>query len=466
MTDCTRRTWMGAALGGIAARAAERAPTHQATGHKVGEVSPASALIWTRRTLHPARNSDGEVRKTKPAQHLEPGKSVASLEGACPGGEGAIRVEWEGAGRRSASEWVAAGPETDFTHQFPLTGLEPDTLYRYSIQTRGREVEGAVRGSFRTAPEENASAEMFGVLLSCQKYCEMDLAPGFKIYDAIRRLRPHFLLSCGDNVYYDSDDPIANTVDIARYHWHRMYSVPSIRECLRVVPGYWQKDDHDLLSDDCWPGLAPAKMQPLTFEQGLKLFREQTPFPEQPYRIVRWGKHVHIWLLEGRDFRSPNTQADGPQKSIWGERQKQWLKETLQTSRAEWRLIISPNPIVGPDRLNKRDNHANAAFHTEGAEFREWLAKNCPNNTFVFCGDRHWQYHSVDPASGVQEFGCGAATDSHASGTPGEQKQYHRFHRVRGGFVTVRASRQRLIVQHRNVDGRVVYECRRQRTEA
>jgi hypothetical protein len=78
------------------------------------------------------------------------------------------------------------------------------------------------------------------------------------------------------------------------------------------------------------------------------------------------------------------------------------------------------------------------------------------------CGDRHWQYHSVHPQAGTQEFSVGAASDSHAGGTPGENKQFHRFHRVVGGFLCVELKiegQQSVIAfQLRGVDGAVGYE--------
>jgi alkaline phosphatase D len=140
--------------------------------------------------------------------------------------------------------------------------------------------------------------------------------------------------------------------------------------------------------------------------------------------------------------------------------QQKWLIESLVSSNADWKLIVSPTPVVGPDRANKRDNHSNLTFATEGREFRRWLRENLPGRAFVLCGDRHWQYNSVDPDSGVEEFGCGAASDSHASGTPGEDPKMHRFHLVKGGFLAIQVrpdgKRSRLIVEHRDVSGKTV----------
>ncbi len=135
---------------------------------------------------------------------------------------------------------------------------------------------------------------------------------------------------------------------------------------------------------------------------------------------------------------------------------------TLHRSDATFKVLVSPTPIVGPDRPKKSDNHSNAAFRHEGDEFRQWVQKNLPNGFFVVCGDRHWQYHSVHPQTGLHEFGTGAASDPHAGGSPGEDRDYHRFHRVKGGFVSVAVRRgdgkNSITFRHHDVMGKVVHE--------
>jgi alkaline phosphatase D len=201
----------------------------------------------------------------------------------------------------------------------------------------------------------------------------------------------------------------------------------------------------------------------LTFADGQEIFRQQAPLGDASYRTFRWGRDLQIWFTDGRDFRSPNTMPDGPDKTIWGAEQKAWFKRTVQASDATWKVLISPTPLVGPDRPKKHDNHANAGFAHEGDEIRAWLKANVPDNFFVVCGDRHWQYHSVHPVTGIQEFSVGAASDSHAGGTPGESKDYHRFHRVKGGFLSVElrpeGRESQIAFQLRDVGGTVVYEA-------
>ena len=241
-----------------------------------------------------------------------------------------------------------------------------------------------------------------------------------------------------------------------------MFSLPRLHAAMRGTSTYWLKDDHDTLSNDCWPGMKAGE---LTFAEGQRIFREQAPLGPSDYRTVRWGRDLQVWFTDGRDFRSPNNMPDGPEKTIWGAEQKAWFKRTVKGSTATWKVLISPTPLVGPDRATgKNDNHSNAGFSHEGDELRAWIKANVTENFFVITGDRHWQYHSVHPETGVQEFSVGAASDSHAGGTPGENKAYHRFHRVKGGFLSVELTPgkgESTIAFHlRGVDGSVGYEAK------
>jgi alkaline phosphatase D len=245
-----------------------------------------------------------------------------------------------------------------------------------------------------------------------------------------------------------------------------MFSLPRLVEFYSNHSTYWQKDDHDTLSDDSWPGM---KMGALTFAEGQKIFRQQAPMNSEgpAYRTVRWGRDLQVWFSEGRDFRSPNRMPDGPDKTIWGAEQKAWFKRTVQESNATWKILVSPTPLVGPDRAKKNDNHSNEGFHHEGQELRDWIKANAHDHFFVICGDRHWQYHSVDPVTGINEFSVGAASDEHAGGTPGEDKRFHKFHRVKGGFLSVtlqcEGRESTIAFEHRSVDGKVVYSLRQSR---
>ena len=98
--------------------------THQATGVKVGEVTPDSAVVWMRLTQHAARNADGEDPKGVPGRELQEqllregypgGFRVDTLKRACPGMEGRVRLRYglrDDLGDAQATPWVDVTAET------------------------------------------------------------------------------------------------------------------------------------------------------------------------------------------------------------------------------------------------------------------------------------------------------------------------------------------------------------------
>ena len=458
--------WLVTALAAVQESAST---ARQASGVKAGEITSHSAIIWTRLTQQAERvdsphSIEGQAKKEEASLPAP----VEQLAGACPGAAGKIRVRYgtaEDLTHAVTTDWAAVEKSGDYAHPFQLNNLEPATTYFYAVETTdlaGVAKHGVRRGVFTTAPVADVAAPVRLAFINCQKFHTREQPEGFEVYESIHKLKPSFVVFTGDNVYYDSDRPRAVTPDLARYHWQRCYSLPRHVKLLSSVGTYWLKDDHDSHSDDAFPQRQKPIMGDFTFAEGLEIYRQQVPI-DQPYRTVRWGRDLQIWLMEGRDFRSANSAADGQDKTIWGTEQKAWLKKTMLESTATWKLLLSPTPLVGPDRANKGDNHANVAFAHEGNELRQWFSQHIGNRFFWVNGDRHWQYHSVDPATGVNEFSVGAASDGNAGGTPGYDSKVHRFHLVQGGFLTIdvgdgeKPGTSRIRFELRNVFGKVAY---------
>ena len=294
---------------------------------------------------------------------------------------------------------------------------------------------------------------------------------GYPGLEAIRKLKPDFFVGTGDNVYFDhpakserSDrwtgtawSDRAKTEAEMRRKYHEQFIQPRYVALFAEVPTYWEVDDHDYRYNDC--DNTGNKMP--TPEMGRRNFREQLPVvdpadpAERTYATFRISRDLQIWLVEGRSYRSPNKMPDGPDKTIWGKTQKQWLKETLLASDAAFKILISPTPLVGPDDRSKRDNHTNLnGFRYEAQEFFGWLEQNgfLEKNFYILCGDRHWQYHARHP-SGFEEFSCGALVDANSrlgvkAGSPrstdpeGKIEQYHCQLKGEpsGGFLMVTVS--------------------------
>ena len=456
---------------------------YQATGIKICEVDQTSAIVWTRLTKNPERMDKsypkptvryrnpetGELeprrgrRSVKPVVLFSDNADIHTIEGAVPGTLGDVRLRY--AIKKSddwkSTPWRAVDPDRDFTRKIKLTDLQPGTSYQIEVQSRAETDGQTLSGRFRTAPSKDRSARVVFHVSTGQAYGDQD-APegGYRIYASILKRDPDFFVHTGDIVYYDSR---AKTLPLARWHWARMYSLPTNVAFHREVASYFIKDDHDTWMNDCWPGQQTLFMGEFTFEQGLTVFREQIGMGDRTYRTVRWGKDLQIWMVEGRDFRSPNPMPDGPEKTIWGKEQKAWFKETVRASDAAFRILISPTPVVGPDREKKNDNHANEGFTYEGDELRQFIAEQ--KNMVVVCGDRHWQYVSVDGETGVREYSCGPASDGHAGGWSNDKRlPEHRYLNVIGGFLEGVVDRENnipvLIFRHFGVDGDLLNEDR------
>ncbi len=456
---------------------------YQATGIKICEVDQTSAIVWTRLTKkaeridknHPMpvirypNPETGELeprigrRNIKPIIQFPDNSSIHTIEGAAPGISGEVRVRYaiEKSTDWKTTPWQPVDSNRDFTRQIKLTDLQPETSYQIEVQSRTDENGQIHSGHFRTAPPKDQSARIVFHVSTGQTYGGQD-APqgGYRIYPSMLKRDPDFFVHTGDIVYYDSR---AKTLPLARWHWTRMYSLPTNVAFHRQVASYFIKDDHDTWMNDCWPGQQTQFMGEFTFEQGLAVFREQVGMNDLTYRTIRWGKDLQIWMVEGRDFRSPNNMPDGPKKTIWGKEQKAWFKDTVQASDATFRVLISPTPVVGPDRTNKKDNHANKGFTHEGDELRQFIATQ--KNMVVVCGDRHWQYTSVDKETSVREYSCGPASDQHAGGWSNDKRlPEHRYLNVIGGFLEGVVEHENdtpiLIFRHFGVDGNLLNEDR------
>ena len=436
---------------------------HQATGIKLTEPTADSITVWTRVTRDAERApDDGPLPITKlfdrttgkeialkdnatyaharPEVAFPSGSNLGSIRGAAIGTPGQTRVRYRPTDSSTApwtaTAWRDVDPSRDFTATFALTKLAPGTRYEVAVEDRPRAdtpITSTTTGAFVTAPVATTNAPATFAVMSCQQYEDRDRPDGFAIYPSMLALKPDFMVNTGDAVYYDHGPVHAINVDLARYHWARMYGFPTLRDFHRHVASFFMKDDHDTLTNDSHPA---DRSGDLTFAHGLAVFREQTAPSEPPYRTLRWGRHLQVWFLEGRDFRSSSAADRTQTPTILGPTQIAWLEHTLAASDATFRVVITPTPMVGPDRPQKDDNYANQGYLVEGTKIRALLARQ-PNLT-VITGDRHWQYVSRDPATGIEEWSVGGATDAHAGGWNEETpRPEHRFLRTKfGGFLS------------------------------
>jgi len=300
----------------------------------VGEVTHQSAVIWGRR--------EGPGRLT-----LEYGRSPDRLE---------------------ARREITVDAQNDFTGKFRLDQLSPSTRYSYRLGGGGRE---NLRGEFVTAPgpdESRAVSFLWSGDLGSNGHCR-DRAHGYPIFATMTRVRPDFFLFVGDTIYADHRcsgpekvpgyDFVATTLPEFRAKHRYNRADRAAQEFFRSTSVYAIWDDHEVRND--FSGVA----EPLT-AVGRQAFLDYWPIeppPEEPgrlYRGFRWGKLLELFILDTRQYRSPNREPDGAAKTMLGPHQRAWLIDRLSGSDAVWKVIISSIPLSVPTSRTFRDSWSNA----------------------------------------------------------------------------------------------------------
>jgi len=337
--------------------------------------------------------------------------------------EGTLRVRVSGGGHARV-ERLQVRASDNYAGQLVLRGLKTDTEYRYQVGSK-RE-DSLSRGSFRTAPDDDAAERVrlaFGGDVAGQNVCR-DASEGFPIMDTIRRVRPDVFVGLGDMIYADNAcDPVGRygnaqvpggfgpAADLTAFwaHWRYNRADRASQRLLASTSyvGVW--DDHEVVNDfgplsdirSAPPYTPGVHLLPI----GLEAFLDYTPIavakntPKRLYRSLRWGKHLELFVLDTRQYRDANIAADSADrpKTMLGREQLTWLKESLAASDATWKVIVSSVPMSIPTGFppaGGRDGWANfdqnTGFEQELLDILRFLEQGGIVNTVWITTDVHF----------------------------------------------------------------------------
>lgn len=309
-------------------------------GVAVGDVTPTSAVIWSR------ASGESTLRVTVQQDRVSRGA--------------VIRQE------------LAVTADHDFTGKVTVDALKPDTPYRYTASFSGGPTE---EGRFRTAPASGQpKALRFAWSGDLGSGVCRDQQEGYVVFQAINRESLDFFLALGDMIYADFTceatglygnaqvpGEFGPSADMPNYwaHWRYNREDPGYQQMLARIPYYAIWDDHEVTNDfgplHVAPGPIKDNEKPL-IALGLAAFLDYNPIaehaetPKRIYRSFRWGKHVELVILDTRQYRDANFAPDDPKtpKSMLGREQLAWLKDTLARSDATWKIVISSVPLSVP----------------------------------------------------------------------------------------------------------------------
>ena len=274
-----------------------------------------------------------------------------------------------------------------------LDGLAPGREYFYRAVVESTGTRGPV-GRFRTAP---AAAGEFTFAFSG------DLESGhqpFRLLDRIARHEPSFFFLLGDTMYADVPrEQFTPTLAHYRAKHRENRGDAHLARLLAACGTFAMWDDHEVQND--FNGDNPY------IAEGRQAFREYWPVRGEGgeatvlYRRFAWGPGADFFVLDCRQYRRPQLDADGPGKTMLGARQKAWLKEGLRASRAPFKFVLSSVPLHGPwgpDRW--------AGYARERDELLAFVRSERITGVVVLSADVHAAV-DVDFYDGVREFIAG-----------------------------------------------------------
>jgi len=182
----------------------------------------------------------------------------------------------------------------------------------------------------------------------------------------MRERRADFFVFVGDTIYADVPCDRPGVVPGAEFrartlaeyrarHRYQLEDVP-LRALLGATSVYAIWDDHEVRNDFSGPhdSLMPVGRQAL-----IDYWPIATPTdePTRLYRRFRWGRLLELFVLDTRQYRSRNTDTDGPAKTMLGAAQKRWLLDVVSGSTALWKVVVTSVSLSIPTgRPDARDS--------------------------------------------------------------------------------------------------------------
>jgi alkaline phosphatase D len=367
---------VGAILGVLAACGGDSGPRLTfAHGVASGDVTPASAVLWTR------VDAEGDVRV-----------QVAKDEGFKD-------LVLEGKQRTSL--------DNDFVVKLGIEGLEPATRYYYRFLPPSG--PSSPVGTFETAPSPDTAADVTFVY-------DGDSDAAYKPFNLLAKVReddPAFFIYLGDTIYGDYTNtglPAATTLDDYRQRYKVNWEDPNLQALLASTSTYAIWDDHEVKNDFAGQDVDQAQMA-----AGREAFLEYLPIrqdatdPNRLYRTFMWGKDVELFILDERQYRSaeaictddkgqtitiPSFEGDAackagiadPSRTFLGQEQKEWLKQALLSSTAKFKFIVNE---VAISELVLLPYDRWEGYAAERQEILDFLKDNDIKNVIFLTTDLH-----------------------------------------------------------------------------
>lgn len=337
-----------------------------ALGVASGQPRPHSVVLWTRLMADPAQPDGGLPQALLPLTW-----QVA---------------EDEAFARIVRSGTVLADPAQAHSVRVQVEPLRPARPYWYRFLVGGF---SSPVGRTRTAPAEDAVVDRLRLALaSCQHYEQ----GWFTAHREIAGLDLDAVVFVGDYLYdsskrryrlrsHEAEAPHTLAEFRARHATYKRD--PDLQACHAAHPWILAWDDHEVRNDYAGTLGDGDDLSPQAFVQ-VRASAYQAYFEHQPLAVdqmpgpnglrmhdrFRWGRLADLWMLDGRQYRSPQvcngddvaggrvrwrcSDLADDRGTMLGAHQERWLQEGLRSTSSRWKLVgqatqFSPWGVPAPD---------------------------------------------------------------------------------------------------------------------
>jgi alkaline phosphatase D len=349
----------------------------------------------------------------------------------------------------------------DYVVHILVTGLEPGKEFEYELLLNDKvfPLQRQLRFQTQTLWQFRTDPPAFTVAIGSCAYINdppfdrpgTPYGSGYEIFTAIAAKEPDLMIWLGDNTYYREADWTSESR--MRYRFAHTRALPEMQALLGATHHYAIWDDHDYGPNDSDRSFKLKEAALRTFQL---FWAPQTlgvdGVPGVFSRFV-WGD-VEFFLLDNRYHRSPNRMPESPEKVMFDKKQMQWLKESLVSSRAPFKIVAGGNQMLNPMSMHE----AFAKFPDEQRDLLDWLKKADVWGVLFLSGDRHHtELIRLDDTAFYPLYDFTSSPLTAGMGRPEQEKDNP--HRIPGTWVTDKHNFGLLRFDGPRTDRRLTMEC-------
>lgn len=440
-----------------------------------GDPLPDSVVLWTRLAPEPLESSGGMPDQPVPVLY-----EVATDE------------EMSNVVKRDVT---FASPDWAHSVHVDVEGLDANTEYYYQFQA-GNEYSPV--GQTKTAPAPGTSPDSFSfAFASCQSWP----TGYYTAYEHMVEDDLDLVIHLGDYLYEYPIPPSAgerstelprrfntemNTLEQYRLR-HALYKTDSnLQAAHAAFPWIVTWDDHEVennYADEVSENNVPPENFLERRANAYKAYFEHMPLrpsrmptgPDLPlYRRFTFGDLAEFNVLDTRQYRSDQVysaeEAENSDRTLLGDKQKDWLIDGLASSSSQWNVLAQQVPFSATDEnLNPDVENFGAgdkwdSYRADRDTVRDFMAQQSDLNPVVITGDVHRNYvynikaDFLNPDSatvGTEYVGTSITSSGDGSGITDyggtENEPWRRFYNDNRGYVRCTLTPERWQTDYRVV---------------